>query len=188
MNDFHLAQVNVGRILAPLDTPQLSDFVAQLPEINAVADQAPGFVWRMVDDGGADSTDLRPEADDRMLLINCSVWESVEALQDFTYRSAHLKVLARRREWFERLAEFHHAMWWVPAGHRPSMAEAMDRIALIRAEGEGPGAFTFRSPHPPPAGPSAVSSPELSAGTDIPRQEPGTSAEPRTSALGTPAP
>ncbi|WP_329231128.1 DUF3291 domain-containing protein [Streptomyces sp. NBC_00111] len=173
MNDFHLAQVNVGRILAPLDTPQLSDFVAQLPDINAAADRAPGFVWRMVDDGGADSTSLRPEDDDDMLLINCSVWESVEALQDYTYRSAHLKVLTRRREWFERLAEFHHAMWWVPAGHRPGVAEAMDRIALIRAKGEGPEAFTFRAPHPPPTGLPAASPPEPSAGTDIPRRQPG---------------
>ncbi|RPK53911.1 hypothetical protein EES40_00090 [Streptomyces sp. ADI93-02] len=151
VNAFHLAQVNVGRMLAPLDSPQLADFVAHLPEINTLADQAPGFVWRMVDDGGADSTSLRPEDDDDLLLINCSVWESVEALHDYTYRSAHLKVLARRREWFERLAEFHHAMWWVPAGHRPSVAEAMERIALIRENGEGPEAFTFRAPHPAPS-------------------------------------
>lgn len=154
MSNFHLAQVNVGRILAPLDSPRLADFVARLPEINAVADQAPGFVWRMVDDSGADATSLRPENDD-MLLINCSVWESVEALRNFTYRSEHLKVLTRRREWFERLADFHHALWWVPAGHHPSVDEAMDRIALIRDVGEGPGAFTFRAPHPrrpsPPA-------------------------------------
>jgi len=150
VNEFHLAQVNVGRILAPLDSPQLADFVAQLPEINALADQAPGFVWRMVDDDGADLTGLRPQEDDYLLLINCSVWESVEALKDFTYRSAHLKVLARRREWFERLADFHHALWWVPAGHRPSVEEAMDRLALIREAGEGPGAFSFRAPHPPP--------------------------------------
>ncbi|MFE4216627.1 DUF3291 domain-containing protein [Streptomyces sp. NPDC056844] len=156
MKAFHLAQVNVGRMLAPLGSPQLADFVAHLPEINALADQAPGFVWRMVDDGGADSTGLRPEDDDDLLLINCSVWESVEALHDYTYRSAHLKVLARRREWFERLAEFHHAMWWVPAGHRPGVAEAMDRIALIREHGEGPEAFTFRTPHPAPSSSPAL--------------------------------
>lgn len=151
VNDFHLAQVNVGRILAPLDSPQLAGFVDQLPEINALADAAPGFVWRMVDDSGADSTGIRPENDDAMLLINCSVWESVEALRDYTYRSEHLKVLARRREWFERLVDFHHALWWVPAGHRPDVREAMDRIALIREVGEGPDAFTFRAPHAPPA-------------------------------------
>lgn len=150
VNDFHLAQVNVGRILAPLGSPQLADFVAHLPEINALADRAPGFVWRMVDDDGADSTGLRPKNEDDLFLINCSVWESVEALRDYTYRSEHLKVLARRREWFERLADFHHALWWVPAGHRPGVDEAMDRIALIRDNGEGPAAFTFRAPHPPP--------------------------------------
>lgn len=152
MNDFHLAQVNVGRILAPLSSPQLADFVAQLEAINAVADRAPGFVWRMVDDGGADATSLRPKNDDDMFLINCSVWESVETLREYAYRSEHLKVLARRREWFERLADFHLALWWVPAGHRPSVDEAMDRIALIRKVGEGPEAFTFREPHPPPSG------------------------------------
>lgn len=151
VSDFHLAQVNVGRMLAPLDSPQLAGFVAQLAEINAVADQAPGFVWRMVDDSGADATNLRPQDDDDLLLINCSVWESVEALRDYTYRSDHLKVLARRREWFERLSDFYVALWWVPAGHRPTVDEAMGRIALIREAGEGPEAFTFRSPHPPPA-------------------------------------
>lgn len=152
VNDFHLAQVNVGRILAPIDSPQLAGFVAQLPEINALADRAPGFVWRMVDDGGADATSLRPKNEDDLFLINCSVWESVEALRDYTYRSDHLRVLARRREWFERLSDHHHALWWVPAGHRPSVQEAMDRVALLRERGESPDAFTFRAPHPPPTG------------------------------------
>jgi hypothetical protein len=151
MTDFHLAQVNIGRVVAPLDSPELADFVAQLPEINALADLAPGFVWRMVDDGGADSTSLRPDNNDDMLLINCSVWESVQALRDFTYRSDHLRVLSRRREWFQRMAESYQALWWVPAGHRPTAAEAMERIALLREQGCGPLAFTFREPHPAPA-------------------------------------
>jgi hypothetical protein len=105
-----------------------------------------------VDGEGADATGLRPKNDDDMFLINCSVWESVEALRDFVYWSEHLRVLARRREWFERMAEHHHALWWVPAGHRPGVAEAMDRVALLREKGAGPDAFTFRSPHPPPTG------------------------------------
>ncbi|MFJ3697581.1 DUF3291 domain-containing protein [Streptomyces sp. NPDC090052] len=151
MTTFQLAQVNVGRIVGPLDGPVLADFVAQLPEINALADNADGFVWRLVDDDGADSTSLRPDGHDDMLLINCSVWESVEALKEFIYRSDHLRLLSRRREWFERMSEHHQAMWWVPAGHRPTVTEAMDRIALLREHGESADAFTFRTPHPAPS-------------------------------------
>ena len=151
MTDFHVAQVNVGRIVAPLDGPELADFVAQLPEINALADHAPGFVWRMVDDGGADSTGLRPDDHDGSLLINCSTWESVEALEAYAYHTDHLRVLSRRREWFQRMDGPHQALWWVPAGHRPSVAEAMERLATLREQGSGPRAFTFRDRHPAPA-------------------------------------
>ncbi|MFJ9083811.1 MULTISPECIES: DUF3291 domain-containing protein [unclassified Streptomyces] len=151
MTDFHLAQVNIGRLVAPLTGPELADFVAQLPEINALADGSPGFVWRMVGDEGEDATDLRPDNDDDMVIINCSVWESVEALRAFTYHSDHLRVLSRRREWFQRMAEAYQALWWVPAGHRPSAAEAMERVAQIRQHGPGPEAFTFRAPYPAPA-------------------------------------
>ncbi|NDZ80730.1 DUF3291 domain-containing protein [Streptomyces sp. SID10853] len=158
MTTFQLAQVNVGRIVAPLDGPLLADFVAQLPEINALADSADGFVWRLVDDGGADSTGLRPDGHDDLLLINCSVWESVEALKEFTYRSDHLRLLGRRREWFRRMSEHHQAMWWVPAGHRPTAAEAMARIGLLREHGESPDAFTFRTPYPAPASVTASGS------------------------------
>ncbi|MPY49711.1 DUF3291 domain-containing protein [Streptomyces acidicola] len=151
MTGFHLAQVNIGRILAPLDSPELADFVAQLPEINALAERSPGFVWRMVDDEGEDATGARPDESDDLLLINCSVWESVEALRNFTYRTDHLRVLSRRREWFQRLAEAYQALWWIPAGHRPSIAEAMERVALVREHGPGPTAFTFRDTYPAPA-------------------------------------
>ena len=151
MTGFHLAEVNIGRIVAPLGSPRLADFVAQLPEINAIADRAPGFVWRLVDDGGADSTALRPDTADDLLLINCSVWESIEALRDYAFRSEHLRVLTRRREWFQHPTEPYLALWWVPAGHRPSTAEAMERIALLRKQGPTPEAFTFRHPYPAPA-------------------------------------
>ncbi|MEU7058247.1 DUF3291 domain-containing protein [Streptomyces sp. NPDC046197] len=151
MTGFHLAQVNIGRIVAPLDSPELADFVAQLPEINALAERSPGFVWRMVDDEGEDATGFRPDENDDMILINCSVWESVEALRNFIYHTDHLRVLSRRREWFQRLAEAHQALWWIPAGHRPSIAEAMERVAFVREHGPGPLAFTFRDPYPAPA-------------------------------------
>jgi hypothetical protein len=150
MTSFHLAQVNIGRIIAPLDSPELADFVAQLPEINALADRSPGFVWRMVDDDGEDATDLRPDDHDDLLLFNCSTWESVEALRAFIYHTDHLRVLSRRREWYHRMSEIHQAMWWVPAGHRPSVAEAMERIAMVREQGSGPLAFTFGDPRPAP--------------------------------------
>ncbi|WP_425824971.1 DUF3291 domain-containing protein [Streptomyces fractus] len=150
MTGFHLAQVNIGRLVAPLTGPELADFVAQLPEINALADGSPGFVWRMVDEVGEDATGFRPDDADDMILINCSVWESVEALRAFTYHSDHLRVLSRRREWFQRMAEAHQALWWVPAGHRPSVAEAMERVALVREHGPGAEAFTFRAPYPAP--------------------------------------
>ncbi|MCZ4120956.1 DUF3291 domain-containing protein [Streptomyces sp. H39-S7] len=163
MTNFQLAQVNIGRIVGPLDGPELADFVAQLPEINALADHAAGFVWRMVDDEGQDSTGLRPDGTDDLLLINCSVWESVQALRDFTYRSEHLKVLSRRREWFVKMAEHHQALWWVPAGHRPTTAEAMERIALLREQGDGPLAFTFRKPFPAPLPAVPAASAVLSA-------------------------
>ncbi|MEW2303576.1 DUF3291 domain-containing protein [Streptomyces sp. NPDC006655] len=158
MTGFHLAQVNVGRIIAPLDGPELADFVALQPEINELADRSPGFVWRMVDDEGADATGVRPDQNDDLLLINCSVWESVEALRDFTYHTDHLRVLSRRREWFSRMAEAHQALWWVPAGHRPSVAEALERVAMVRAQGPGPSAFTFRESYPPESVESAVGS------------------------------
>ncbi|MFF4713536.1 DUF3291 domain-containing protein [Streptomyces eurythermus] len=152
MTDSHLAQVNIGRIVAPLDSPELADFVALQPEINALADRSPGFVWRMVDADGADATGIRPAENDTLLLFNCSVWESVEALQNFTYHSDHLRVLSRRREWFRRMAEAHQALWWVPAGHRPTVDEAMERVAMVRENGPGPQAFTFRAPYPAPSG------------------------------------
>ncbi|MGW2955222.1 DUF3291 domain-containing protein [Streptomyces eurythermus] len=152
MTDSHLAQVNIGRIVAPLDSPELADFVALQPEINALADRSPGFVWRMVDADGADATGIRPAENDTLLLFNCSVWESVEALQNFTYHSDHLRVLSRRREWFRRMAEAHQALWWIPAGHRPTVDEAMERVAMVRENGPGPQAFTFRAPYPAPSG------------------------------------
>lgn len=151
MTGFHLAQVNVGHIVGPLDGPEMAGFVAELPRINRLADESPGFVWRMVDEDGADATALRPDDADELLLVNCSVWESLDALRDYVYRSDHLSVLAKRREWFVRPGEPHMAMWWVPTGHRPSVAEAMERLTLLRRHGPGPRAFTFRDPHPTPS-------------------------------------
>jgi hypothetical protein len=148
MQTFHLAQVNIGVTTAPMDSPQLAGFVALLPTINALADASPGFVWRLVDDGGADATGLRPWGGDTM--VNMSVWESIDALADFVYRSQHLEPLRRRREWFVAPTAPYQALWWIPAGQRPTTAEARERLDLLAEVGAGPAAFTLREPFPSP--------------------------------------
>ena len=146
---FHLAQLNVARLRAPLDSPVLADFVAWLEPINALADTAPGFVWRLQTDEG-DATSVRV-LDDDMLIVNMSVWESVEALSAFVYRSGHKDVFARRKEWFERVDEAYLVCWWVPVGEIPSVDEAVRRLELLRERGPSPDAFPLKSPFPAPA-------------------------------------
>jgi hypothetical protein len=148
MPGFHLAQVNIALPLEPLDSQLLSEFVARLEPVNAVADSSPGFVWRLQTDDG-DATGIRAFGDDR-LIVNMSVWESLEALRAFVYSNReHLEVLRRRREWFDRL-RMHLVLWWVPAGHMPGVAEAEERMALLDAFGPSPDAFTLREHYPPP--------------------------------------
>ena len=146
--DAHLAQVNVARALAPTDSPLLADFMAALDPVNALADGAPGFVWRLATEDG-NATAIRPFEDER-ILVNMSVWETVEDLAAFVYRSGHLDVMRRRREWFARI-EHHMALWWVPAGHVPSLAEAKERLAHLRRHGPTPHAFTFKARFAPDA-------------------------------------
>ncbi len=148
MPHYHLAQLNIGRLLAPLDSPQLAGFVARLADINARADAAPGFVWRLQTEDG-DATAFRPYEDER-ILMNMSVWESFESLREFVYRTAHVEVMRQRRGWFESLAEAYLVLWWVPAGHRPTVNEAKDRLEHLRQHGESAHAFSFRRPFPAP--------------------------------------
>jgi hypothetical protein len=149
----HLAQVNVARPLAPLDSEQLADFVANLEPVNARADGAPGFVWRLQDEAG-DATSFR--VFDDSIMVNLSVWESVEALRAFVYADReHLTVLRRRREWFEDM-EIYLALWWIPAGTIPTLDDVEQRLRLIESEGPGPRAFTFRTPFAPPSGEPAT--------------------------------
>jgi hypothetical protein len=143
MSDFHLAQVNIATLRAPLDDPQLVDFVVNLEPINALADASDGFVWRLQTDEG-DATALRV-FDDDSIIVNMSVWESVEALRAFVYGSAHTDVMRRRADWFQRMAEAYLALWWMPAGEVPSTDEAAERIAAIQAQGPTAYAFNFRA-------------------------------------------
>jgi hypothetical protein len=146
----HLAQVNVATLRAPLDGPELAGFVAQLEPLNALADQSPGFIWRLQTEDG-DATAIRPFDDDRVM-VNLSVWASLEALRSFVYATRHLDVMRHRRAWFHRMPDPYLAMWWLPAGTIPTVAEARERLKLLTRDGPGPDAFTFREPFPAPAG------------------------------------
>jgi hypothetical protein len=147
MNEYHIAQVNIGRILAELNDPVMTRFVNRLDEINALADASPGFVWRLiVNDGNA--TYLRPFGDPRMLL-NMSVWETVEQLRRFVYRTMHVELIRERHAWFEKLAGTYTALWWVPVGHIPSVNEARRRLEHLGEHGPTEFAFTFQAIVPP---------------------------------------
>ena len=150
---WHLAQLNVGVVVAPIEDEQMRGFAEGLDPINALADAAPGFLWRLQDDAGA-ATSFRISDDDR-LLVNMSTWESVDTLHDFVFRTAHTDFLRRRREWFEVPVAPTTVLWWVPAGHRPSLDEAAERLAALRADGPTPYAFTLRDRFAP-GEPSAV--------------------------------
>ncbi|HEY1425264.1 MAG TPA: DUF3291 domain-containing protein [Caulobacteraceae bacterium] len=151
MSGWRLAQINIGRLVAPYGSPPVAEFVAALPQINALADAQAGFVWRLTGEGN-DATDIRA-FDDPMVAMNMSVWESLEALAGFVYRSQHRDFMRRRREWFEAPGEAYMALWWVPADHRPSPAEGRARLEALRRDGPTPFAFSFRQPFPAPGGP-----------------------------------
>ena len=147
---WHLAQLNVARALAPLDSPELAEFVGALARINELADAAPGFIWRLV---GADvAAPVATSGSDPQLLFNMSVWTSPEALFDFVYRSAHTGVMVKRRQWFEKPAVAHQVLWWVPAGELPSLDEGLARLELLRDKGPSPLAFSFKQRFPAPGG------------------------------------
>lgn len=139
----HLAELNIAHLRAPTDSPELAEFVALLEPINTLADEAPGFVWRLIESETDPTATVVHDYGDH-LLINFSVWESLDTLWNYAYRSAHLGVLRRRREWFLRMAEPYMVMWWIPEGHIPSLAEGMARLERLKAEGPSPEAFTFK--------------------------------------------
>ena len=135
----HLAQLNIGRLLKPIDHPQIAEFVNNLDSINALAESSPGFIWRMQDDSG-NATHIKV-FDDPLIIANMSVWESVEALKDFTYQSGHVEFMKKRTQWFEKYKSNYMVLWWIPVGHRPSLAEATERLAHLDANGATPSCF-----------------------------------------------
>ncbi|WP_240121445.1 MULTISPECIES: DUF3291 domain-containing protein [unclassified Streptomyces] len=142
-----MAQVNIARLRFPLDSPELKDFVDNLAPVNADAEAADGFVWRLQSDDG-DATDI-PFLGDAWLIVNMSVWRDTDSLTAYMYQGRHREMLSRRREWFERVQEAMTALWWVPAGHRPTVGEAESRLLHLRANGPAPYAFTLRTSFPP---------------------------------------
>ncbi len=146
---YHLAQLNIGRILFPMDTPEMADFVNNLDRINELADSSEGFVWRLMGDGN-DATSLRP-FDDDMVIVNMSVWQNLESLKNYVYKSAHTDILKRRMEWFEKVKDAMVVLWWVEAGHEPSVQEAKERLEHLRTHGSSNVAFSFREAFPAPS-------------------------------------
>jgi hypothetical protein len=139
--------MNIGRMRAPIESDVMAGFVARLAEINALAEASEGFVWRFQGEGG-NATYLRPY-DDPLIIFNMSVWTSVEALQRYAYTSAHRELLRTRSSWFEKFDGPFQAMWWIPAGHEPSVEEAKARLAHLREHGDSRHAFSFTKPFPP---------------------------------------
>jgi len=147
---YELAQVNIGRMLAPLDSPTMRDFVDNLDPVNAAAEAAEGFVWRLVDEDGGNATGFRFYGDD-WLIVNMSVWTGSEAFNAYVYGPAHRPFLQRRREWFEHIAEAITALWWVPAGERPTVQDAEKRLTILREKGPTAEAFTMKEQFAPPS-------------------------------------
>jgi heme-degrading monooxygenase HmoA len=145
---FRLAQINVARLVAPIDDPRIEEFVAQLDEVNALAERSPGFVWRLKSDGG-NATDIVYNSDP-FVIVNMSVWDSIESLKRFTYGSRHLAVFRDRQKWFEQMALPHYCLWWVPSGHEPSVTEGRERLEHYQKHGATAYAFWFSQSFPAP--------------------------------------
>ena len=144
----HIAQVNIGRVKAPVEDPIMAGFVARLDEINALAECSPGFVWRLQTSEG-NATYFRPYPEDDRILINMSAWETIESVRHYVYQTAHAELLRQRQAWFEKFAGSYTTLWWVPAGHRPGMDEATKRLAHLEKHGPTQFAFTFKATFEP---------------------------------------
>ncbi len=147
MTNIHLAQINIGRIKAPLDDPAMLGFLSRLDDLNALADRSGGFVWRLQGEDG-NNTYLRPY-DDPRIIVNMSVWETLDDLHAYVYGGAHADLLKQRREWFEKFDGVMMALWWIPAGHIPSVEEGRRRLASLELHGPTAFAFTFKAAFPP---------------------------------------
>ena len=150
--EFHVAQFNVSRLLAPLDEPLMREFVAFLGPVNAFAEKSPGFVWRLTSDDGGASSYLPSPYPDPMMITNLTVWTDLESLRSFTFETAHRYFLQNRRKWFDRMSTSQVVLWWIPAGRHPTVNEAMEKLSLIDLNGSSAAAFAFQNAYDPAGG------------------------------------
>ncbi|MGL4438902.1 MAG: DUF3291 domain-containing protein [Bosea sp. (in: a-proteobacteria)] len=143
--EFHLAELNIGRLVAATDDQRVKDFMGALDAINGLGKRMPGFVWMMEGSGepGTGNTETKIEGDP-LFVSNMTVWESVETLENFVWNTVHRKFYERRAEWFEVLGGMHFVMWWVPAGHRPTLDEALARLKWLETHGDSDHAFGWK--------------------------------------------
>jgi len=144
---YHLAQVNIGKIIAPMDSPVMAGFADNLDRINSLAEKSDGFIWRLKDDSN-NATSIKV-FDDDFMLINMSVWKNIDSLYKYVYQSAHTDYLKRRKEWFEKMPEMYMALWYVPETHIPNCAEAIERLFYLRKNGDTAFAFGFKNKFSP---------------------------------------
>ena len=142
MHTLHLAEVNIAKRLAPMDDPIMQDFVNNVDKMNAIADAAEGFIWRMKDEDKELGAKI---FQDDELLINMSVWKDLESLFNYTYKSRHIEVFKRKKEWFSKMKMMHMAFWYVPEGYEPTFQDAKDRLDYLNMYGDTPYAFSFKS-------------------------------------------
>lgn len=146
---YHLAQVNIARMRKPLDHPLMQEFVHFLGPINELAEQQDGFVWRLKDEEGTSATDVETPFPDDMIIINMSVWQDLETLRNFVYKTAHSYFVRQGKQWFSRMERPHMVLWWVPKGHEPTPEEAAAKLELLQQEGPGPAAFDWSKRYDP---------------------------------------
>lgn len=149
MTTYHLAQINIAKAVDDMQSPAMHGFTSRLDEINALAEQSPGFIWRLQTEEG-DATSIQV-MDDPLVIVNMSVWQDVESLKHFVYKTIHVELIQDREAWFSKMADAHQALWWVPEGYQPSAEEGVERLQRLRLEGPSPRAFTMAKTMPKPA-------------------------------------
>ena len=151
-NEYHIAEINVARMKGVnIDDPIMNEFVENLESVNNLAESSEGFVWRLKDENN-DATSFNPYKDEQ-IIINVSVWESIESLENFVFKTFHSDFLRRRKEWFKSYGKIHTAMWWVPKGNYPTVQEAVDKLDYLQKNGSSEIVFDYKNKFPEPVKP-----------------------------------